>query len=329
MFEKWNMKKVVLYLVAIMCVSFGIGFGILASTGWGGINIAGSKYSVKQEKTQAISVQGNQQNKGETNSGSAEVNQEKTSEAKMVKDINIEVTSADINIISEDRQDVKAVLTGNVSNKEGEPQLKMDLADGKLLISVKTKSIISFNFISNLQLNVYIPKNYENNLKVDASSAKVSIKDFKLKEYSCEVTSGDMTIENMTSDVISVKGSSGCLRGNNINTKTTSVKLTSGNITLDKFKGDLKGGCSSGNINVGYSEFNNNIDLSATSGNIKINLPAESEFYIDARATSGNVNCDFPITISGKQKDNHLCGTVKSDKNKITINVTSGNIRVQ
>jgi len=336
MFEKWNMKKIVLYLLVVMGASFGIGLSILASTGWGGVNFGGSRYAVNQEKAQTINTnkntgagQNSEVNQQTSTVQNTEVNQQNTSEAKTVNDISIEADSSDINIISEDRQDVKAVLTGKASNKEVEPKLEMNLSNDKLFISVKTKSIISINVNSNVQLNVYVPKDYKNNLKVKASSAKVNIKDFNLKEYSCEVTSGNMTIENMNSEVVSVKSSSGRLRGNNINSKRTSVNITSGAISIDKFKGDLQGGCTSGSIDISYAEFNNNIDLTAVSGNININLPKESEFYLDARAASGNVSCNFPITVSGEQKQNHIFGTVKSDKNKINIKVSSGNVYIQ
>ena len=307
MFENWNMKKVVLYIVATMFISFGIGFGILASTSGGAVNLLNTAFS----------------------GGRFEVNQEKISQGNAITAINIEASSADIIIIPEDRSDVKAQLTGRVSSADIEPKLEMTLENDKLVISAKNKNVIvGINVSSNLQLKVYVPKGYEHSIKASTASGDISIKDFKLKEFICNVASGDLTINNITSENISCTSASGSLEGDNIISKTTSFKIVSGHVKLQKFKGELKGTSTSGKINVSYTEFDNDINLSSTSGDVKISLPKTSEFYLDARTTSGHIRCDFPITISENKKNNVLCGTVKSGTNKINIHVTSGDINI-
>ena len=77
-----------------------------------------------------------------------------------------------------------------------------------------------------------------------------------------------------------------------------------------------------------YKNFNNNVDLQASSGRIELKLPDNAEFKLNARASSGRITCKFPITVSGEKKDNYLAGTVKSDKNSVTLNTSSGNINI-
>lgn len=340
MFKKWNMKKMAIYLLAIMCVSFGIGWCILVSTSGGTVNLLkgafiSGKFQVDQEKKIDISVPNNSSvtNSNATNSNSTsqsgDVNQEKSLQGKVLKSINLEVSSADIIIIPEDRTDVKAQLTGRVSNKDAEPKLEMNIENDRLVISAKSKVVIGINVSSSLELKIYVPKNFEGSMQALTGSGDINIKDFKLKEFTGNVASGDLTIDNVTIDKFNFTSASGYLKGNNVVCKEASIKLISGDVELEQFKGQLKGSTTSGEIKVNYAEFNNDITLSSTSGDVKLSLPKASEFYLDARTTSGDVSCKFPITITEKEKDNVLRGTVKSDKNKISINVTSGDIDIK
>lgn len=307
MFENLNIKRIVIYLTAVMCISFGIGFAVLLATSWDSTGGFSSIFS----------------------GGRYEVNQEKTSHSSGLKKINIDATSADIVIIPEDRSDVKAQLTGRVSNREIEPKLEMILDNDRLAINAKLKNIIGININSDLQLKIYIPKNYEQSIQVSTASGDVEIRGFMLKEFICNVVSGDLKANDLTSEEISFTSASGSIEGSNITSKSTSFKIVSGNTKLQNFKGDLKGSSTSGKVRVTYATFDNNINLTSTSGDVLLSLPDNAEFYLDARTTSGDVSCSFPITISEKKKDNVLSGTVKSDKHKISIHVTSGDIEIE
>jgi len=94
------------------------------------------------------------------------------------------------------------------------------------------------------------------------------------------------------------------------------------------FSGDLKSESSSGDTTVHYSDFDNNINMHSSSGRVLLKLPASAHFNLDASASSGDVTCDFPITVSGKKNDHKLQGTVVNGKNKISIDVSSGDINI-
>jgi lia operon protein LiaG len=326
MFSKWNIKKVVIGLTASMLISFGIGGIIFASTGRGGARffidengyISKGSNEVNQKKS----------NNGSSVNGSGEVNQEKSISTQGVNEFNVDITSGNIYIIPEDRTDVKATLTGFITPRDAEPRLEVSLSGDKLLIEAKIKGTVISNLNCNLELKVYIPKTYVSNLTLQSTSGNINIKDLNLKDFKCQLTSGKLKMDNLNLDNMIYNGTSGEISGNNISTKATTFKLISGNVKLDKFKGDLKGSSTSGKVYVSYDSFSNNINLSSISGEIAVRLPEESEFYLNAKATSGNVSCNFPIVLEGKQKNNVLIGTVKNDKNKINISLISGSISI-
>ncbi len=74
--------------------------------------------------------------------------------------------------------------------------------------------------------------------------------------------------------------------------------------------------------------FYNNITITASSGDVDIILPKDAEFNIKASTTSGDIGSSFPVTVTGKLKNN-LNGKVGNSNNTININTTSGDISIE
>lgn len=273
------------------------------------------------------------------------IDEKENIEIANVDQIFIDVSSTDLNIIPEDREDVKVHLhgkkAGNLKHK-----LSMNLDDNTLQIEVKIKPGINIGYAT-LKLDVYIPRNYENILKIDGSSGDVNIEDMNLSKLSIylssgdtniknldvenfkhKVSSGDTNIKNLNIKEFEYKAHSGDLEGNNVNTESLHYNTSSGEVKLENFEGVVEGVSTSGDIMIVYEKFNNNIDLKASSGSIIVNLPEDAEFYIDSRVSSGNINCKFPIEIES-EKDKELIGTVISNKNNIKIKTISGDIDIR
>ena len=106
------------------------------------------------------------------------------------------------------------------------------------------------------------------------------------------------------------------------------LDLSSGSVTIDKFAGDLDAKLSSGDIEISYINFNNDITMDSSSGDISISLPSDANFELDSETSSGKIICDYPITISGGQDRDQLKGIVGSGSNKISANASSGDISI-
>lgn len=312
MFENKNMKKIVLWLAAVALVCFGIGLLIFNITGgykgnYGSVNF-GSVINSKDSKEYSV-------------------NDEKTASIDGINNIIVEASSADINIIPEKRNDVKAHLYGNIT-ATFETKLYLNSSAGTMEISIDKQNIGSFSvYGSSLKLDIYVPESYTNNLKVKTSSGKINaVNKMNLKDVSFDLSSGNVTMKDLTCENLAVKCSSGAIDGENIITKSADMDITSGSINLAGFNGNLNGETTSGKIYIEYSDFHNDVDLKATSGNIELKLPDYAQFKLQSKATSGRVSCKFPITVDDSEKRNELNGVVGNGKNSVNVNTTSGNV---
>ncbi|KYH31580.1 hypothetical protein CLTEP_23630 [Clostridium tepidiprofundi DSM 19306] len=235
---------------------------------------------------------------------------------------------SDINIIPEDREDIKAHLHGDITCNF-EPKLIMDLANDSIKIKLTEKTDNITIRKSNLKLDIYIPKTYSDSININNISGRISVKNLKLNDFHINTVSGNTSIQNLTAEDFYYNAVSGDLDGKNVFTNAVKFTSVSGNIKLDKFKGNIKGKSVSGKIVLNYETFNNDINIKSTSGDINITLPHTSEFYLDAEVISGKINCDFPIKIeSSEKKGKKIKGTVRSNKNSIRIEGVSGNINI-
>jgi lia operon protein LiaG len=308
MFNKNNIGKIVLYLVATVFIAYGAGTAMLMSF---------TKGDFKSINT----------------SNTATVDQEKLESLNSIKEIYVEVSSAKVNIITENRKDVKARLTGSItsSSKTNEPTLETSVAGTKLNINVRSQNTsVGFALYRsmNLQLDIYVPSDYASDLRIKSSSGDINISEAKLNNLSCTLSSGKLNLGKISADNFNYDSSSGSLSASELITKSSDLEVSSGKIKLDRFEGDLKARASSGDINVRYGRFNNNVDVTISSGSVELTMPGDSEFKLAAKTSSGNVTCEFPITVTDKQKDRLLEGVVKNDKNRVSLTSSSGNIRV-
>jgi len=302
--NKWNMKKVVLSLLAVMLLAYGLGTIVLFNS---------PNFSLNGEKN------------------SFDVNDEKTLQIAGIKDVRVNTSSTSIHVIPYDGKELKTSLNGGVisSGPYIKPKLEAYTSGETLYINVGNKTNIVFGFFSSsLKLDVYIPNSYTNNLKLNSSSGSINVMDLKLSKLECTSSSGSTKIENISADTFIQHSSSGSLTANNLTTKSSQISSSSGSKRLFGFTGDLKSTSSSGSTKIEYTTFDNNIDISASSGSVEITLPEASQFYLDASASSGSIKSDFPITVSGSNDRHKLKGTVGSDKNKVKVHTSSGSIRI-
>lgn len=302
--NKWDIKKIVIYLIAIVLITYGLG-AIMLFNNPKIFNSEKNSYNINAEKSVSINE---------------------------IKNININVSSAQINVIPYDSSEVKAHFYGNVTSSSSypKPELEFYSEGGTIYINVKNKNMMTFGFFnSNLKLDVNIPVAYTNNLSLNSSSESINISGLKLKNLSCNLSSGSTNIKQVSTDEFNYNSSSGSITAENLITKTSNLNSSSGSQRLIGFTGDLKASSSSGSIRSEYAYFDNNISINASSGSVTVKLPESSTFYLDAAASSGSIRSIFPFTVIGNNNRHELKGTVGNDKNKISIHTSSGSINIE
>jgi len=224
-----------------------------------------------------------------------------------LKEIYIHSVSSDVSVFSTDEEDIKINFysRSTLRSEKALPKLITNLEGSKLKIEIKYPKVIFYN--TNVVLDVYIPQDYRESIIIDTASADVDISNLDLNNFHCKTASGDLRIESLDSDSLT-------------------LNTASGDVDIVDFSGNLKADLVSGDIDVGYKVFDNNVDIKTISGKVNIDLPQNAEFYLKTNTVSGEVVARFPITIISFNKMNQLEGTVGIGDNRIIVDTVSGDI---
>ena len=226
-----------------------------------------------------------------------------------LKEIYIHSVSSDVSVFSTDEEDIKIHFYGRSAFKSDKalPKLITNLEGSKLKIEIEYPKVLFYN--ANVVLDIFIPQDYSENIIMDTVSADIDISNLGINNFQCKTVSGDLRIESLDLDNLI-------------------LNTTSGYVNIIDFSGNLKADSVSGDINVGYRVFENNVDIKTISGKVKIDLPQNAEFYLKTNTVSGEVDTKFPITIISFNKMNQLEGTVGTGDNSIIIDTVSGDIYI-
>lgn len=298
---KFKIKKFVIFLAIIMVASFVIAGIILVVSG---------NFSIATEK----------------------IDESKTFDVGGINEIYLDMVSTDINIISTDKEEIRVHFYGEVSTniKKDIPALVAYESGDELRVEIiRPKTIFGIGVINiwRTKLDVYIPEDSIEVLKIETVSADTNISDLKVDKFNLNAVSGDFKGESLFAGDLKIHTISGDI----------SLKDYTGNIDFNTVSGDavLGGGSQNDNIKVVTvsgevcieQEDSSNMNISSISGDVEIDLSEDAWFYLKASTLSGDIENRFPIKIiSSGRRD--LEGIVGSDEKEITIRTTSGDIDV-
>ncbi|HEY5585777.1 MAG TPA: DUF4097 family beta strand repeat-containing protein [Ruminiclostridium sp.] len=267
-----------------------------------------------------------------------DVNEEKYFATGEIKDINIDSFLSDINIIESDDTKVKVHIYGKLYSKKKTEETPpvIELVEGTLNIKENRKSSISIGINFNIgelfqrdemKIDLFVPKGYSENIKIDSSSGNVKADPLSLKEFDIKTFSGDIELKDVTADTANFETSSGNINvaniqaidikinsfsGNNdfksINADKVYIENSSGNISLGTVEaGKIAGATFSGNITADVIKVDD-VEMSTSSGRIRIE-----------GATIKKIKCE---TFSGNITFNN------ASLNDSDIDATSGNVTI-
>jgi len=249
--------------------------------------------------------------RGRNNFEGNSIDEVRTFNIYQLKEIYIHSVSSDVSVFSTDEEDIKIHFYGRsaLKSEKALPKLITNLEGSKLKIEIEYPKVLFYWAAADVLLDIYIPRDYRDNVIIDAVSADVDISNLDINNFHCKTVSGDLKIKSLGSDNLT-------------------LKTTSGDVNIMDFTGNLKADSVSGDINVRYRVFDNNIDVKTISGKVKIDLPQNAEFYLKTNTVSGEVVTKFPITIISFNKMNQLEGAVGTGDNSIIIDTVSGDIYI-
>ncbi|MGD6779940.1 DUF4097 family beta strand repeat-containing protein [Sutcliffiella horikoshii] len=251
------------------------------------------------------------------NFSTSPIEQEETVDGSEAENIEIRATSADIKVVSVEREDIYAKLSGDVSEKnKGKYKLIVKEVDGTIQIEVEQPNMefqIGTN-ITSLKVEIEVPEKTYTELSTISTSSDIQMSGLQVDSLRTEVTSGDIMVENITiKDSYSIEMTSGDVRIENTVAKNITIEGTSGDITFKEVLSDLQVDTTSGDINVWGVE--GNLDVETTSGDIEIDNKRVTG-NLEVEVTSGDVRVKFdqnPSSLAVDFKGRSGKGTVNLD----------------
>lgn len=263
------------------------------------------------------------------------------------EDIALSVISAEINFKVTDTAAPKVTYTSH-SDCDCEVYVK----DKVLVINEKKNvfTLFSFGFLfGKNELTVELPKAQYGNVSINSVSGGGNFSGLTAESLTFNTTSGDFNISafaktlaissvsgNMQMsnpltdecDSFSLRTTSGRYNISGFKTKQFEVKTISGDVEISGISGKGSLNMTSGDVDISFAEWNDDISVSTISGDVDIILPAGSGADVSFSGISGDVTSllDGSNVKIGKGSTSTVGG---SNKHNIGINLTSGDVTIR
>lgn len=249
-----------------------------------------------------------------------------------VDTIEIDASSININIISETRENLKADLHGNGTNRA---DLTVERDGDEVRIDVDHGWFTLFSFGDTLKLDVYLPETYEQNMAVDLDSGNFAFHGpskthpVELNELELDMRSGLADLRNLSLHHFNHDASSGHMNAKWVTAQEASFEMSSGNIELEHYTGAFNAEFSSGRFVAQLDELAGPIDIEASSGTTSLDLPDDADFTIRGEMSSGSIHCDFPLENEQVKNGSVIAGTHGTGEYPVALEVSSGSVDIK
>ncbi len=265
--------------------------------------------------------------------GRYELERKESMSAMGVERIEVEAVSSDLVVEEGAGGFLEARLTGTAATdrEEALPRLEVRREADRIRVQVEHRPALFFVPGSKLVLRVLLPQGYSRGLALSTVSGNIELPDGAWAALELKTTSGEVQVGAVKADSFAVHTVSGDLRAASIEAGSLELRSTSGELRIATLSGDLRAKTISGRVDLAWSRFANSVSVEATSGDVRLKLPAEASFRLEARSTSGRVRCAFPIVLSGGSQPGQrtLVGEVGSGNHLIQVRTVSGDIDIE
>jgi len=246
-------------------------------------------------------------------------------EAENVDEVRIEGSFVDVYIKKGDRVYFSGIIEGN--GEEDDYRFETDIIGSALVVKVvNTRNKYNWRNrrITKSRIDVTITEGVK--LDIDNSSGDVHVANLRAPESTIKASSGDITLRSIVTN-LELETSSGDIDVDGL-IGDSRVESTSGDQRLLGLKGNMRTRASSGDITV--SKFEGSLSIEATSGDIQIR---GGKGTLDVRTTSGEIEGD-DILLTGDATFDATSGDIEMDfENDLSelsfdLRATSGDLEV-
>lgn len=258
----------------------------------------------------------------------------------------VEIGSIGAKIIVK-RHEEEAIVA-EYDNPRDTPEFAATISGKTLSLKEKLSlSIFGSKPAEGYSITVYLPDKFYEQLAVNTASGGAEIEGVTARDFDLNTASGEINI-NAYFENITVQSASGNITLTNPTGKPAKSLHTctvSGNARVVDYKAEKfnlhsvsgrtvysgasgagKVAVTSGTVEVSYSEWNADLDVSAISGSVNLTLPKDSGLDISFSGISGTVKTDLgnergSFVNLGKGTSGEFGG---ENKHKLNVNLTSG-----
>ncbi len=295
-----------------------------------------------------------------------DIDHEEIFELGKIRKIDIEANSDNINFYKSDSDDIKVHLYGKIQTNY-KPELIVTKKTNSVIIETKKSDVKSISIKKGeLNLDVYLPKNYDKELNISNISGDINIDNYSLYKLIVSSVSGSVRIKNINAEEVNVNTTSGNLDLNNINcgeyfesysvsgkceidklqSKEVECYSTSGRVSINnlntnelditsvsgeiKAHGSIKSidiNTTSGDVDIKTDEIAGDIDIETVSGTLKLKLPEDCDVNFVSETISGTLDAQYKFS-NIKINRNKSRGTKGTGKYDVDVSTVSGDITI-
>jgi DUF4097 and DUF4098 domain-containing protein YvlB len=255
------------------------------------------------------------------------INIVKEYDVKSVKNISIDASNTEINIIPSESKIIKLQFSGTSLHKNL-IEFNSELENNDLKVSISQRNIVNIGIMTSYNrtiLDVYLPETEFEKFAVVVSSGNIKGERIKAKDVSINSSSGCITLGKITGDA-EIRSTSGIIKISNFKSGSLIVHATSGGISasdINAKQSDME--TTSGCIQLEKSSgiFN----IKSSSGCVECDTVKCEK--LDVKLTSGNLDGENISTIDTKFKSSSGCMRVKKFAGNLDFESTSGILSLQ
>lgn len=257
-----------------------------------------------------------------------EVNLEKSFDASSINEVVIDVASTDVHVVRGSSENIEVRLQGQASPQIADQyRLTSDNSGSRLLIGLEEQRGFRMFRYDSVDMTVELPEKQWDELKVRVGSGDITVEKVEGSTIDLSTSSGDVNLEEGNASDIVLNTNSGDIQAEYFKADTLKFHSDSGDVSLKQGEAILKGDAESGDIHIEFAELLHDADVSASSGDVKIQLEQEPKsLAVDYRGGSGegHVRWDGFKETERTEDGRVLKGMFGSGDTKLKVSAGSG-----
>ena len=259
----------------------------------------------------------------------SQVFDEQTFDGEKVKNIDIETSVNDVELLKGSGNDIKVSMEGKISQHlKGNFTLEADVSGNTLKAKIEAKKqqwFVGFNVID-VNLIVTVPAHLYDEIKIKTATGDVYSEEFEAAKFGIDTSTGDIELKGMKGQTLEIETSTGDLFLHDIIAEMD-LQTSTGDIHVDESEGRLSLKSQTGDAFIKLVSIKDDIKMETSTGDIEVavdHVPGSLE--IDLSASTGDTNTNISGMDYATKAEHEIEGKKGSGGPEVHIRSSTGDI---